>query len=410
MSDKVLDSTRPAATTDDEVVQHILSFLASSTWRSALESYLDEHCLVFSPAETNKLVYSDLHRDFCDMMDFLCEAALSEIGAKPDQLLAILRQAQQLSSDLAGGQGQVDSKSGLLLGAVDSILEKSTFSWFKKAMLERRERLLSEIKTLVGGSGQSNIVDQSQMAGEKSTQPRFKKGRWRKSVKTQQTLDESSLSAWAATGQRISGRVANVKVSRKFGFIEVQGLALQIFFHFSEVTRRRPSGKRKLAKGDAVSFAPQRATRKKKGYVATDVQWAERVLENKAATKSNAPRSNHLNQGSYAGILLGRTLAGVVTALLPPAAPTFGFISVPLLDKLVFFHRSNCYLKGTAPGAAAMGGKAREQKTELRVGLPVLFQLKRWDRANGPVGSGSKPAGATGPKGKVEAVSVRPQL
>ena len=58
MSDKVLDLTRPAATTDDEVVQHILSFLASSTWRSALESYLDEHCLVFSPAETNKLVYS----------------------------------------------------------------------------------------------------------------------------------------------------------------------------------------------------------------------------------------------------------------------------------------------------------------------------------------------------------------
>ena len=65
---------------EDWMCDFIVAFLRSPPWTVPLWSFIDVHCLVFDADEENKFVYTDIHKEFVDLVDALLTDNLKDMG------------------------------------------------------------------------------------------------------------------------------------------------------------------------------------------------------------------------------------------------------------------------------------------------------------------------------------------
>ena len=68
----------------DWIFDFMLQFLESDRFDAAVMDFIDEKCEVFDNDEENKLIYTDIHREFKEHIEALITTNLSEFGITVD--------------------------------------------------------------------------------------------------------------------------------------------------------------------------------------------------------------------------------------------------------------------------------------------------------------------------------------
>ena len=66
----------------DWLYDYIVQFLKSPGWRTPIMIFIDENCVAFDSEEENKLVYSEIHTNFKNMIDTLFENLVRELNVE----------------------------------------------------------------------------------------------------------------------------------------------------------------------------------------------------------------------------------------------------------------------------------------------------------------------------------------
>ena len=105
----------------------VLQVLSAPSWTVPVMSFVDAHCASFDGADENKLHYTQLHADFCALVERLLEAHLAEIGLTAEDFAAVCAQAPR--------------GSGLHSAVFEQLLALDDFVTFKALMRKRNTEL-----------------------------------------------------------------------------------------------------------------------------------------------------------------------------------------------------------------------------------------------------------------------------
>lgn len=114
----------------DWIFDYTLQFLETDKFDAALMDFVDEKCLVFEDAEENKLIYTDIHREFCDHLENLISSNLAEVGITTELFLE--------SCEKARGDRDINST------VFERLMAMEDFNTFKKLMTKRNLELQME--------------------------------------------------------------------------------------------------------------------------------------------------------------------------------------------------------------------------------------------------------------------------
>ena len=77
---------------DDWVFESVLQFLKSPVWTAPIHGFIERHCHEFSSEEEeNKLIYTDLHKQFSELVDSLLSTFLEELGVGIEDFVEAIR-------------------------------------------------------------------------------------------------------------------------------------------------------------------------------------------------------------------------------------------------------------------------------------------------------------------------------
>eukprot|EP00741_Cyanophora_paradoxa_P023252 tig00000254_g22459.t1 len=129
---------------DEEVYYDaIVQFLRSPRWSVPIMQFIDDHCVVFDMDDENKLVYTEIHKNFIELVDSLLENYLYELGINAEQFVEVV----------------VKSKSKEISGLVfNQILSVEDFISFKKMMAKRNMELELEVLRQLKGAGPADAA------------------------------------------------------------------------------------------------------------------------------------------------------------------------------------------------------------------------------------------------------------
>lgn len=114
----------------DWIFDYTLQFLESEKFDAALMDFVDEKCLVFEDEDENKLIYTDIHREFCDHVETLISSNLSELGITTELFLE--------SCDKARNGRDIN------VNVFERLMAMEDFQTFKKLMTKRNIELQLE--------------------------------------------------------------------------------------------------------------------------------------------------------------------------------------------------------------------------------------------------------------------------
>ena len=60
----------------DWIVDCVSSILVSPRWEAEVLSFIDENCIIFDNEEENKLQFTNVHRDFIDLVDSVLKESI----------------------------------------------------------------------------------------------------------------------------------------------------------------------------------------------------------------------------------------------------------------------------------------------------------------------------------------------
>jgi hypothetical protein len=85
----------------DWVFEGVLQFLRSPLWTTPVYGFIEQHCHVFDPDDPeNKLVYTELHRKFREMIDELLSSYLDQLGVSAESFIEAIKCG--VNSELSG--------------------------------------------------------------------------------------------------------------------------------------------------------------------------------------------------------------------------------------------------------------------------------------------------------------------
>ena len=114
----------------DWIFDYVLQFLESDKFDAAIMDFVDEKCFIFEDSDENKLIYTDIHKEFCDHVEALLSSNLGEVGITNEQFLE--------SCELARSGRDINATVFERLVAMDD------FQTFKKIMTKRNTELQLE--------------------------------------------------------------------------------------------------------------------------------------------------------------------------------------------------------------------------------------------------------------------------
>lgn len=117
------------------VFDYVMHLFQSPAWEVPVMCFIDEHSAVFDTAEENKLVYTELHMQFRDLVESVLCSNLAEIGITASDFAEICERCRH-ASDIS-------------MDVVNQILAMDDFLTFKKLMVRRNLELeLEAIRSL----------------------------------------------------------------------------------------------------------------------------------------------------------------------------------------------------------------------------------------------------------------------
>lgn len=114
----------------DWIFDFALQFLESDKFDAAVMDFVDEKCDVFTDDEENKLIYTVIHKEFCEHIEALITSNLGELGISTDLFLE--------SCEKARNGRDINTTVYERLTAMDD------FQTFKKIMAKRNTELQLE--------------------------------------------------------------------------------------------------------------------------------------------------------------------------------------------------------------------------------------------------------------------------
>lgn len=114
----------------DWMFDFVLQFLESDKFDAAIMDFVDEKCFVFEEEDENKLIYTEIHREFCDHVEALINSNLGELGITPEMFFE--------SCERGRSGRDINSNVFERLVAIDD------FQTFKKLMTKRNTELQLE--------------------------------------------------------------------------------------------------------------------------------------------------------------------------------------------------------------------------------------------------------------------------
>lgn len=118
----------------DWVFECVVQFLKSPLWTNPVNGFIETHCHEFvSGEEENKLIYTELHNKFREMVDDLLCGFLSDLGVSPDSFVEAIK---------SGANSELSSLVSEVLFAFDdfpsfrALMEKKNIELDLEAMYE----------------------------------------------------------------------------------------------------------------------------------------------------------------------------------------------------------------------------------------------------------------------------------
>eukprot|EP00744_Colponema_vietnamica_P007702 GILI01011057.1.p1 GENE.GILI01011057.1~~GILI01011057.1.p1 ORF type:complete len:391 (+),score=116.49 GILI01011057.1:67-1239(+) len=85
---------------DDWVFESVLQFLKCPVWTTPIHGFIEQHCHEFATGEEeNKLVYTDLHKQFSELVDSLLSTFLEELGVSVEAFVEAVRRNADSGAD-----------------------------------------------------------------------------------------------------------------------------------------------------------------------------------------------------------------------------------------------------------------------------------------------------------------------
>lgn len=79
----------------DWIFDYALQFLESDKFDAAVMDFVDEKCDVFTDDDENKLIYTSVHKEFCDHVEALISSNLGELGITNELFLESCEKARE---------------------------------------------------------------------------------------------------------------------------------------------------------------------------------------------------------------------------------------------------------------------------------------------------------------------------
>jgi hypothetical protein len=119
----------------DWIFDYVLQFLESDKFDAAIMDFVDEKCFVFEEEEENKLIYTDIHKEFVDHVEALISSNLGELGISNEMFLESCERAR--------------SDRDINATVFERLVAMDDFQTFKKIMTKRNTELqLEAIRSL----------------------------------------------------------------------------------------------------------------------------------------------------------------------------------------------------------------------------------------------------------------------
>ena len=117
------------------IIDCVASILASPRWEAEVLSFVDEKCIIFDSEEENKLQFTDVHKEFVELVDAVLADRLIEFGINEEQFCEACLEYNKRCK-----------KSTKILdnGVVNQIHAMADFEGFKTMMLKRNMELQIE--------------------------------------------------------------------------------------------------------------------------------------------------------------------------------------------------------------------------------------------------------------------------
>lgn len=114
----------------DWIFDYTLQFLESDKFDCAVMDFVDEKCAVFDDEDENKLVYTEIHKEFCEYIDRLLTENLAEVGITTETFLESCEKAR--------------SERDINATVFERLVAMDDFQTFKKIMVKRNTELQLE--------------------------------------------------------------------------------------------------------------------------------------------------------------------------------------------------------------------------------------------------------------------------
>ncbi|XP_070578176.1 cilia- and flagella-associated protein 36-like isoform X2 [Ptychodera flava] len=138
----------------DWVFDSVFGFLHSPMWTVPIVNFIEHKCLVFDPEEDNTKVYTEIHGEYKELVEFLLENFLEDVGITSDQFVSACKT-------------KVGKQSDETYSAFEQVEAAQDYEIFKRMMIQKNIEL--ELQALRLIQERNGVIPESMTPGEKSS-------------------------------------------------------------------------------------------------------------------------------------------------------------------------------------------------------------------------------------------------
>ncbi|XP_033640250.1 cilia- and flagella-associated protein 36-like isoform X2 [Asterias rubens] len=110
------------------LIDGVIQFLRSPIWQMPVMGFIDQKCLVFDPEETNNKTYKEIHTEYQQLVEFMLESFVKDIGIKSEEFIKAC-------------QGHSYQSNASIMTLFEQVEAAQDFEVFKRMMIKQNIEL-----------------------------------------------------------------------------------------------------------------------------------------------------------------------------------------------------------------------------------------------------------------------------
>ncbi|XP_071786777.1 cilia- and flagella-associated protein 36-like isoform X4 [Asterias amurensis] len=110
------------------LIDGVIQFLRSPIWQMPVMGFIDQKCLVFDPEETNTKTYKEIHTEYQQLVEFMLESFVKDIGIKSEEFIKAC-------------QGHSYQSNASIMTLFEQVEAAQDFEVFKRMMIKQNIEL-----------------------------------------------------------------------------------------------------------------------------------------------------------------------------------------------------------------------------------------------------------------------------